>query len=66
MWLKNAANDHRMGGKHDDKWVGPYIIHEKLEKGRYRLRSATTGKIQKQVYNSCLLKDYCDSDTVSQ
>ena len=55
--LKNMKNSHRMGGKLDSKWDGPYTIEEKLSKGRYRLRSKQ-GVVLKKLYSSCLLKEY--------
>ena len=50
-------NCHRMGGKLESKWDGPYKIEEKLSKGRYRLRSKQ-GVLLKKLYSSCLLKEY--------
>ena len=50
-------NSHRMGGKLDSKWDGPYVIEEKLSKERYRLRSKQ-GVVLKKLYSSCLLKEY--------
>ena len=55
MLLKNMKNSHRMGGKLDVKWEGPYTIEAKLSKGRYQLRSKT-GFVVKKLYSSCLLK----------
>ena len=55
MYLRNARNDSRKGGKLDDKWLGPYFIHEKISKGRYKIRSRD-GNVRKQIYSSCLLK----------
>ena len=50
-------NSHRMGGKLDMKWGGPYVVEAKLSKGRYQLRSRT-GYVLKKLYSSCLLKEY--------
>lgn len=55
--LKNMKNSHRMGGKLDPKWLGPYTVVEKVGKGRYRLCSKT-GDTVKKLYSSCLLKEY--------
>ena len=55
--LKNMKNSHRMGGKMDPKWLGPYTVLEKVEKGRYKLRSSR-GETLKKLYNSSLLKEY--------
>ena len=50
-------NSHCMGGKLDEKWNGPYTVHAKLSKGRYKLE--TRNKIVlKKHYSSCLLKEY--------
>ena len=37
--LKNMKNSHRMGGKMDPKWIGPYSVIERVSKGRYKLCS---------------------------
>lgn len=52
--MKNA---HRMGGKMDPKWLGPYTVKERVGKGRYKLFSKT-GEALKKLYSSCLLKEY--------
>ena len=62
MLLKNMKNSHRMGGKLDVKWDGPYTIEAKLNKGRYQLRSKT-GFVVKKLYSSCLLKEYFEQGT---
>jgi hypothetical protein len=55
--LKNMRNSHRMGGKLESKWDGPYTVDEKLSKGRYRLMSKQ-GVVLKKLYSGCLLKEY--------
>jgi hypothetical protein len=50
-------NSHRMGGKMDPKWLGPYTVVEKLSKGRYCLKSAAD-KHLKKLYSSNVLKEY--------
>eukprot|EP00731_Ephydatia_muelleri_P038643 Em0841g1a len=57
VMLKNMQNSHRMEGKLDKKWLGPYEVVESLSKGRYRLKSSD-GSILKKAYNSFLLKEY--------
>ena len=57
--LRNMKNSHRMGGKMDEKWNGPYIVAEKLSKGRYQLRSQD-GFVLKKLYSSFLLKEYLE------
>ena len=55
--LKNMQNSHRMGGKLEKKWLGPYEVVESLSKGRYTLKSSD-GSILKKAYNGVLLKEY--------
>ena len=52
-------NQHRMGGKLDDHWTGPYEVIEKLSKGHYYLK-AVEGKVLKKLYNGALLKDHLE------
>ena len=56
--LKNMKNAHRMGGKMDEKWTGPYEVVESLSRGCYKLK-ATSGKVLKS-YNSHLLMEYME------
>ena len=46
--LKNVKTTHRMGGKMDFKWIGPYIVEERVSKGRYKI-SSMTGKVVKKL-----------------
>ncbi|XP_064406458.1 uncharacterized protein LOC135351399 [Halichondria panicea] len=62
VMLKNMANSHRMGGKMDCTWKGPYIVHKILDKGRYELQSGS-GKVLKKCYNGVLLKEYYSPET---
>ena len=55
--LKNMRNSHRMGGKLEKMWLGPYEVVESLSKGRYTLKSSD-GSILKKAYNGVLLKEY--------
>ena len=50
-------NSHRMGGKLDATWKGPYTVSEFVGKGRYRLMRGD-GKELKKLYNGVLLKEY--------
>lgn len=59
VWLKNMANSHRMGGKMDPVYIGPYTVAETLDKGRYRLQRAD-GTTLKKLYNGVLLKEKLD------
>ena len=55
---KNMANVHRMGGKLDARWIGPYKIEEVTPKNLYRLKCIKSGKILKQAFPSIQLKSY--------
>ena len=55
--VKVMKNQHRMGGKLEDRWTGPYEVMEKLSKGRYCLKTKS-GKVLKKLYNGALLKDH--------
>ena len=59
VWLKNMANCHRMGGKLDPVYTGPYTVVEILDKGRYSLQRAD-GKRLRKLYNGVLLKEVLD------
>ena len=58
--LKNKRHSHRMGGKLDIKWNGPYIVKARLTKGRYQLQSSN-GVVLKKLYSTCLLKEYFEA-----
>ncbi len=60
--LKNMTNSHRMGGKLDATWKGPYTVAEFVGKGRYRLKRAD-GKELKKLYNGVLFKEYIPSSS---
>ena len=55
-------HNHRMGGKLDARWNGPYTVVAKLSKGRYQLQSKN-GFVLKKLYSSCLLKEYYETGT---
>ena len=57
VWLKNMSNTHRMGGKLDNAYLGPYTVAEVMDKGRYQLQNES-GKKLKKLYNGVLLKEY--------
>ena len=46
-----------MGRKLDAKWNGPYMVFEKISRGRYRWNSLV-GTILKKINNGAQLKDY--------
>ena len=54
---ENSRNQHRMGGKLDNRWTGPFIIHDDLGKGRFRLKTSA-GKPLKQTIHCARLKLY--------
>ena len=39
MLKENTWNKHKMGGKLEKRWTGPFIIHKDLGKGRYCLKT---------------------------
>ena len=45
---ENSKNKHRMGGKLDIRWTGPFIISEDLGKRMFRLKTLA-GKTLKQL-----------------
>src|ERR671938_659907 len=53
-----ASKEKQWSGKLDDKWKGPYYIHERLLNGAYRLKETTSGKILETPVNGKLLKKY--------
>ena len=57
VMLKNMVHSHRMGGKMDSVFKGPYTVEEIVGKGRYQLKSKD-GKVLKKLYNGVLLKEY--------
>ena len=57
---KNLKNKHRMGGKLDSKWLGPYIITEVTGYGNYQLRYCKSDQLLKQRVPSSHIKCYID------
>src|SRR5215470_8340990 len=53
----NAAKEKQWSGKFEDKWKGPYYIHDVLLKGSYRIKELN-GKTLKTPVNGELLKRY--------
>ena len=53
----NAAKEKQWTGKLEEKWKGPYHIHEVLIHGSYKIKDQT-GKILKTPVNGELLKKY--------
>jgi hypothetical protein len=55
----DAAKEKQWSGKLEEKWKGPYYIHEILYKGSYKIKTIE-GKIMKVPVNGELLKEYID------
>jgi hypothetical protein len=55
--LYNAAKEKQWSGKLEEKWKGPYYIHEVLLNGAYKLKELD-GRIFKTPVNGELLKRY--------
>jgi hypothetical protein len=55
----DAAKEKQWTGKLEQKWKGPYYIHQVGEKGSYKLRTID-GKVLKTSVNGSLLKLYHD------
>ena len=53
----NAAKEKQWSGKLEEKWKGPYYIHEILIHGSYKIKD-TIGRILKTPVNGELLKEY--------
>ena len=53
----NAAKEKQWTGKLEEKWKGPYYIHEIMLNGSYKIKE-TNGKVLKTPVNGELLKRY--------
>ena len=53
--MENTQQKNRKGGKLDEKYKGPYIIHQSLGKGVYTLKTMD-GKVLKTKHNVQRLK----------
>lgn len=60
--LKNNKNNHRMGGKLEAKYLGPYEVVSLEGKGRAKLRNVASGKELKNLYHLVNLKLYKQHD----
>ena len=58
----NAAKEKQWSGKLEEKWKGPYYIHEILLKGSYKIKDMN-GKILRTPVNGELLKKYLDRES---
>ena len=55
----DAAKEKQWSGKLEEKWKGPYYIHEIVHKGSYKIKTME-GKILTTPVNGELLKEYID------
>ena len=46
----------------EPRWIGPYVVVESLDKGRYKLKNSKTGKVLKNTYHGANLKIYNGKD----
>ena len=67
--VKNMKNTHRMGGKLDIRWTGPYEVVKDCGKMLYKLKFKKTGIALKQAVHCSRLKHYihpaCEVSQVS-
>lgn len=56
--VRNMKNTHRMGGKLDIRWTGPYEVVEDCGKMRYKLKSRKAGNVLKTTVHCSRLKHY--------
>ena len=47
--MKNNKGNHRMDGKLEDTWIGPYEITKRLDKGRVMLKNLKSGNTLKNT-----------------
>ena len=56
--VMNMKNTHRMGGKLDIRWIGPYKVVKDCGKMRYKLKSRKAGNVLKTAVHCSRLKHY--------
>ena len=64
MLMRNSAREAKKGDKMKPRWLGPYKVHEVLEKGLYRISNPKTGIILKNAVNQCRLTMYAGESTL--
>ena len=64
--MKNMKNLHRMGGKLDIRWSGPYEVIKDCGKLRFQLKSIRSNKQLKRMVNCTRLKPYIGVHMKSQ
>ena len=57
VWIQRKELEASRLAKFEDKRFGPFLIHEKLDNGAYKLRTIE-GKILQKYYNSDRLAKY--------
>ena len=63
--LKNSKKLSKKGSKMEPNWIGPYLIHEVLSKGTYRLSKPNPPfQVLAQKYNMTRLKIFYQKGTV--
>ncbi|CAB4418816.1 unnamed protein product [Rhizophagus irregularis] len=55
----DAAKEKQWSGKLEEKWKGPYYVHEIISKGSYKIKTME-GRILRTPVNGELLKEYID------
>ena len=62
VWIQRKELEASRSAKFEDKRFGPFLIHEKLDNGAYKLRTIE-GKILQKYYNSDRLAKYHEPQT---
>jgi integrase-like protein len=62
VWIQRKDIEMSRSVKFEDKRTGPFIIHEKLGNGAYKLRTLQ-GKVLQKYYNSDRLAKYHEAQT---
>ena len=57
VFNKVMKHSHRMGGKLEERWKGPFEVVKIMPKGRYQLKSQS-GTILAKLIHGTLLKEY--------
>ena len=56
MLVKNSRKESKKGDKLMPRWLGPYKIHEVLNKGTFKICNPSSGKVLMVAVNQCRLK----------
>ncbi len=63
--LRNSRKESKKGDKLKPRWLGPYSIHESLDKGVFRISNIKTGVVLKNAVNQKRLKRYLEPKSTS-